>query len=53
MTKMEEMQFIATIEFDRVLFPEDRQKFQRALKQIGYILCQDEETGEYEVYKEA
>lgn len=48
---IEEMLFIGTIEFEHTLFPEDRQKFQLALKQAGYILYQDEETGEYEIYE--
>ena len=51
MKKIEEMQFIATIDFDSALFPEDRQTFQKALREAGYLLHQDEETGEFEIYK--
>ena len=52
MKKIEEMQFIATIDFDSALFPEDRQTFQKALREAGYLLHQDEETGEFEIYKQ-
>lgn len=51
MKKVEDMLFIATVEFGTV-FPEDKTKFRLALKRAGYILHQDEETGEYEIYKE-
>jgi len=51
MKKVEDMLFIATIEWGNI-FPEDKEKFRLALRQTGYVLHQDEETGEYGIYKE-
>ena len=51
MKKVEDMLFIGTIEWGTI-FPEDKEKFRAALKKVGYILHQDEETGEFEIYKE-
>jgi len=52
MKKIEEMMFIATVDFSGDVFLEDKQAFIKALHQGGYILHQDEETGDYEIYKE-
>lgn len=50
--RVEDMLFIATIEFVATLFPEDIQAFQLSLEKEGYILHQDKGTSDYEVYKE-
>ena len=52
MGKVEGMLFIATMEWSNI-FPEDKERFRVALKKGGYILHQDRETGEFEIYQEA
>ena len=51
MENIKDMLFIASLHWGTI-FPEDKEKFKDALKKVGYILHQDEETGEFEIYTE-